>query len=83
MLFTIEKLSQTDCLNGSLTNELVHQVLLDTEEMIYQKYTNKHQEIVDKLAVMRSQFNDRSVWWNKVSGLEQAKNNFTSYIDIM
>lgn len=80
VLFTTEKLTEMGYPAKSLSDELVKQALVATEESLRQKYMEKQGQILDKLTVLKSVFYRKESWWNSASDLEAEKSDITCFI---
>ena len=81
MLFTIEKLSQLGYPEKSLDKNTIEAVLQETEQTLHQKYESKHQQIMGKLEILKSIFNDDQYWWNNIPATEQSRNQIQAFIN--
>ena len=80
MLFTVEKLSTLGYPEQSLDKNAIEAVLQETEQSLHQKYEAKHQQIMEKLEVLKAVFNTASCWWNGNSDTEQANQQIYRFI---
>ena len=80
VLFATEKLTGMGYPAKSLSDELVEQTLVATEEELRQKYTAKQEQILDKLTVLKSVFYRKESWWDSTSDLEAEKSDITCFI---
>ena len=81
MLFTVEKLGEPGYPNQALDKNTIESALSDTEQALHQKYKSKHQQIIEKLATLKSIFHDERSWWNKHSETAQAKLQIQHFIN--
>ena len=81
MLFTIEKLSQQGYPGQALDINTIESALIETEQSLHLKYEKKHQQIMHKLAKLKSVFDDNRCWWNNTPDTAQAKENVQRFIN--
>ena len=81
MLFTVEALAGKAYPQQSLPDDEVLQVLHATEQKMQQQYKTRHQQIIEKLAMLSAIFNDQSHWWNSDPGLVSARRNIARFIN--
>lgn len=74
MLFTIEQLSNNGYPEHDLDTNMIESTLSETEQSLHQKYENKHQQIMQRLELLKTIFNDERCWWNTHPETTQAKN---------
>ena len=80
MLFTIEHLSQLGYPEKSFDKNTIEAALLKTEQSLHQKYEAKHQQIMKKLKILKSVFNDANCWWNNNPDTAQAREQIQRFI---
>ncbi len=81
MLFSIEKLTELGFPGKMLPEDLVNNILLEIEEKMHQIYLQKHKQIINKLALLKTIFNNDKNWWNQLDGLELSRSNFEIFIN--
>lgn len=81
MLFTIEKLIEAGYPLKTISEANISTCLFDIEQSLYQKYQTRHRQIINKLATLKTIFNEEASWWNKRQGLDAAKENFKQFIN--
>ena len=84
MLFTIEQLSQSGYPEKTLDQNKIESVLIETEQSFHKKYDSKHQQIMEKMEILKSIFNNERCWWNNTPDTTQAREliqNFINNID--
>ncbi|MCW8831153.1 MAG: hypothetical protein OQK32_06505 [Gammaproteobacteria bacterium] len=81
MLFTIEQLSNNGYPEHDLDTNMIESTLSETEQSLHQKYENKHQQIMQRLELLKTIFNDERCWWNTHPETTQAKKNIQRFIE--
>lgn len=64
MLFSVERLSQEGYPESLPGSESLMRVLMDIDRQMYERYSNRQQEILGKLDELESFLNADSAWWN-------------------
>lgn len=80
MLFSMEKMIQSGYPESLLNRLQIKQLVESTERTINQQYMAKHKEIMRKLRLLRTLFNDGDNWWNQTAELEDAMRHFDNFI---
>jgi len=81
MLFTIENLCQHGYPQQKLDKNTVDATLKAIEQKLHQKYEAKHQQIMDKLEILKSVFYNKEIWWNNTADTAKAKEQIQHFIE--
>lgn len=81
MLFTVAKLGELGYPEKILAEKTIEARLVETEQKLYQQYQNKHQQIIEKLASLKSVFENEKCWWSNHTETTQAKLQIQQFID--
>jgi hypothetical protein len=68
MLFSVEKLTELGFPRTPVSRDSAVQTVMATEQDMQQKYLATRSQIICKLALLRSLFEDEKHWWNASSG---------------
>lgn len=83
MLFSMERLTAQGYPNKPLSAQDVRQVVGAVEGELHEKYTLKHQQLIDKVSGLAKCFNDPQQWWHRYHGLDDAREAVRYFIDAM
>jgi len=81
MLFTVEKLAQRDGTNKLLNQHTIETTLVEIEQQLHRLYESKHQQIMEKLEILKTVFNDQRCWWNNSPDNTQASEKIQRFIN--
>ena len=81
MLFTIEQLSQAGYPETTPDQNSIESVLIETEQSLHKNYQSKHQQIMGKLEILKSVFNNEDCWWNNTADTIQARELIQHFIN--
>ncbi len=80
MLFTVEQLTAQGYPARSLSNATIEQSLITTEERMFELYSAKQVQILNKLERLESLFADPAQWWQAHPELVDARADFARFI---
>jgi len=83
MLFSMQKLTRDEYPESLLNSAHVEEVVKSTERTINRQYMTKHEQIMRKIELLKTLFNDADNWWNQPSGLEDVKQCFDYFMHNM
>jgi hypothetical protein len=83
MLFTIDELTQHGYPASNSSRKEVTTLVNKIEAQLQQKYHDKQQQIIQKIARLDSLFNDPDKWWHNDKGLQDARDNLNLFINNM
>ena len=81
MLFTMEQLTDLGYPQNKLAEDQVSKTLMSVDARLHQKYLHKQAQIQDKLASLKSIFNNNDNWWNQDESMQAARLAFDCFID--
>lgn len=85
MLFTIDKLSETDFSDKVVTKETIKAILNATYDKIKDSYVDKHNIILQLKSQINEQLHNKSYWWNTTTDIKEkyisVLTNFEVFLD--
>lgn len=79
MLFSVERLTARGFPLQDIPDEVIAETLQAVHAEMHQKYTAKHQAIVEKLGQLQSLLYDPANWWNQSGQHAAAVGNFQAF----